>query len=73
MGTEDGQAGRYCTPGQNPQAGMVLSHNTVTACILLSGHDFPCIVRTKHLLLCTESEWRESVLGLGDNGGLIVK
>ena len=32
-----------------PQAGVLLSLNALTTCILLNGHDLPCTVSLKHL------------------------
>ena len=43
LGTEDGQAIWYCRPGQKSQAGVVLSQNAVTACILRYGHELPLL------------------------------
>lgn len=47
--TEGGPVVWYCRPGQRPKAGVVLSQNVVTACILFNGHDILCIVPVKHL------------------------
>lgn len=54
VGTAGTQEIWYCRPGPKPQAGVV-SQNALTACMLLNGHDLPCIVpviNISHLTLC---------------------
>lgn len=46
--TEGGQKVWSCRPGQKPRAGVILSQDTVTALVLLNGHDLPllCLLHT---------------------------
>lgn len=59
-------------PRQKTQAGLVLSQNAVTACILINDPDLSGTVPVKHLTFLLP-EQRESVLRLGDGSGLTVK
>ena len=68
-----GQVIWYFRPGQTPQAGMVLSQNTVSVFILYDGHDLPCTVPIKHLTFPPYPERRESVQRPRDNGGFTVQ
>ena len=36
--------GMVLPPGQKPQAGVALSQDAVTDCMLVNGHDLPCSV-----------------------------
>ena len=72
LGTEGGQATWYCRPGQKSQAGVALSQNALTACILRYGHDLPLLCLL-NILTSVPGQSEGNLSRLGNSSGLTEK